>query len=663
VSRRTWVRLDNASNIFLAAMSSVDSKVFRLSAEMAEEVDPELLQQALDRVFDQYVLYHSVLRRGIFWYYLEESDLRPRVVPDRRPLCDHLYHFDRRELLFRVVYHRNRIALEVFHALSDGTGAMHVFRDLVAEYVMACHPDDFADRPKSAPVEHGLERDSFTRYFRQDRTDEFAEAARSASLEAGSRTGRIPDEHVRRAPPIVSRGRRRIHRVRGRKAPDHRTRAVELDMPAEPVLQLARQAGVSVTIFLTALFLQSIREVDERARNATMAISLPVDLRQRFPSNSTRNFFATTRLEYDFGADDESLPTVCRSLNEQLRAQTTPEALEAKLVKLIGFELNPAIRLLPRPLKDVILGGINRFNNRSLTVAISNLGRAGFPDAVDSHVGAVFLMVSAARPQFCMISHAGRLTLTFTSPFVELQGRPGGRLGLPGDGGRVCGRPVMSRCSRCDIEVRGDWTDCPLCGAGLRSVTEPTPAPWPDVPPRFDVGQLLRVLLLVSVLIVVSGLLALRLFFPGPFEGLRLVVFALAALWLVAITAVRKRRNVAKSIVYLVVIACLLSVYGDYLDGWSGWSTTYVIPITCSSSTVALLIAARIARMRPGDYVVYWWLTILIGVVPGLFIALGWVTNPLPSWISVGLSFLMLIIMPLFRGADIQHELKKRLTV
>lgn len=69
---------------------------------------------------------------------------------------------------------------------------MHVFRDLVAEYVMACHPDDFADRPKSAPVEHGLERDSFTRYFRQDRTDEFAEAARSASLEAGSRTGESP---------------------------------------------------------------------------------------------------------------------------------------------------------------------------------------------------------------------------------------------------------------------------------------------------------------------------------------------------------------------------------------------------------------------------------------------------------------------------------------
>ncbi|MGB3956177.1 MAG: DUF6320 domain-containing protein [Brooklawnia sp.] len=220
----------------------------------------------------------------------------------------------------------------------------------------------------------------------------------------------------------------------------------------------------------------------------------------------------------------------------------------------------------------------------------------------------------------------------------------------------------MTRCARCGMDLRGDWQHCPLCLAFVEE-GDVVPAPWPDIPLRFDTRQLFRALLVVSVLMVVSGLVALRLFFPGPLEGLRVVAFGLAALWLVAIIAVRKRRNLAKSIVYLVVIVSLLSLYGDYLDGWQGWSTTFVIPITCSASIVGLLIAARVARMSPGDYIVYSWLTGLMGVVPGLFIALGWVTNPLPSWISVALSFLMLMIMPLVRGAEIQHELTKRLNM
>jgi len=64
--KKTWVRLDNASNIFLAARTDTDTKVFRLSAKTADPIDSNLLQKALDITFEQYVLYHSVLRRGIF---------------------------------------------------------------------------------------------------------------------------------------------------------------------------------------------------------------------------------------------------------------------------------------------------------------------------------------------------------------------------------------------------------------------------------------------------------------------------------------------------------------------------------------------------------------------------------------------------------------------
>ena len=63
MSRPAWVRLDNASNIFLAARSDSDPKVFRLSAEMDAPVGPDVLQEALDATFDRFPLYHAVLRQ------------------------------------------------------------------------------------------------------------------------------------------------------------------------------------------------------------------------------------------------------------------------------------------------------------------------------------------------------------------------------------------------------------------------------------------------------------------------------------------------------------------------------------------------------------------------------------------------------------------------
>jgi len=66
-------------NILAATYSERDEKVFRISCELFEEVDPEILQQALDETIERFPYYKSVLRRGIFWYYLEDSDIRPLV--------------------------------------------------------------------------------------------------------------------------------------------------------------------------------------------------------------------------------------------------------------------------------------------------------------------------------------------------------------------------------------------------------------------------------------------------------------------------------------------------------------------------------------------------------------------------------------------------------
>ena len=224
----------------------------------------------------------------------------------------------------------------------------------------------------------------------------------------------------------------------------------------------------------------------------------------------------------------------------------------------------------------------------------------------------------------------------------------------------------MRHCLACSAQIRGDWTTCPLCQTPLSHkplASAPAgvaAAPWPDVPLRFDRRVWMKVVLLAS-LVIIAGTLGAIVFIPVPW--VRLMVMGFAALWLVAIITIRKRRNVAKTIVYLVVAACGLCLYADFLSGWGAWSTTYVIPIVCGASIIALLVAVRIARMRPGDYLVYSWLTLLFSVVPALFLAFGWVNHTLPSWISVAMGILMLVWMQVFHGADVQHEVRKRLHV
>lgn len=422
---RSWVRLDNAANIFLAARNQIDTKVFRLSAELDEDVDPVVLQQALDRVYAQYPLFRAVLRRGVFWYYLLESDHTPTVLADLAPPVTHLYRFDSRELLFRVLYRSNRISLEVFHALTDGTGSLWFFQDLITEYVGLRHPEDFADVPPPSPVavKQEFTVDAFTHWFRTKTAEvpfvEDATGAVESASELLPEAAPSTSEPAVGTPAPVARPRG-VVRVRGTHTLDLRTRVVELSLPTRPVLALARAEGVSLTIYLIAVFFAALRSVRApRVGERTMTVSVPVNLRQYFPTESARNFFATTVLAHPVPEVDTDLGDLARELDRQLQLLLTRESLERRMRRLISFERHPLLRVIPRPVKDRLLSLINRLSNRGITAAMSNLGRVTLPEPVSARVGRLYFCVSAIRPQFSMISHGDQLTISFTSPFVE----------------------------------------------------------------------------------------------------------------------------------------------------------------------------------------------------------------------------------------------------
>ena len=130
-----WRKLDNAAKLYSAASNKKDTRVFRFYCELKEEVNPDVLQEALNQTIEIFPTFLMVLRKGLFWHYLEPCNLRPIVKEEYKEPCSRLYIKDKKTLLFEVTYYKKRINFEVFHVLTDGTGATEFLKELVKNYL------------------------------------------------------------------------------------------------------------------------------------------------------------------------------------------------------------------------------------------------------------------------------------------------------------------------------------------------------------------------------------------------------------------------------------------------------------------------------------------------------------------------------------------------
>ena len=75
-----WYQLDNAAKIIPSTARGGNTRVFRITCELKEEVDPQILQNALDQTIIDFPHFNCVLRKGLFWYYLDARNLQAKVM-------------------------------------------------------------------------------------------------------------------------------------------------------------------------------------------------------------------------------------------------------------------------------------------------------------------------------------------------------------------------------------------------------------------------------------------------------------------------------------------------------------------------------------------------------------------------------------------------------
>ena len=67
-----WYKIDNVSKVFLATVGKRDTRSIRLSCTLNEDVDPELLKEAVLSAIEDRPQVQVRIRRGFFWHYMEE---------------------------------------------------------------------------------------------------------------------------------------------------------------------------------------------------------------------------------------------------------------------------------------------------------------------------------------------------------------------------------------------------------------------------------------------------------------------------------------------------------------------------------------------------------------------------------------------------------------
>lgn len=216
-------------------------------------------------------------------------------------------------------------------------------------------------------------------------------------------------------------------------------------------------------------------------------------------------------------------------------------------------------------------------------------------------------------------------------------------------------------CKKCGIEVRGAEIVCPLCQHRLSG--EPGETVYPRIPTVYRQHELFFKCLALSSIAAGIICIAVNLLLPSGGFWSFFVVLGLLCFWVSLAYAVKKKDNIPKNITMQVFLISVLSYGWDLVTGWHGWSLDFVIPITCGAAMLSLFIIAKVMKLPPEDYLVYFMVDILFGVVPLIFYLTGLIHVAVPSVICISLSSLSLTALIIFEGKEMVRELVRRFHV
>ena len=392
------MKLDNAAKIYPPAQTSSWNALFRISVTFDEPVDRAVLSRALGRTMKRFPNFAMRLRRGLFWYYLDKQKGQPEIQDDFKNPCARMNFRENGGFSFRVRVFGCRVAVEIFHVITDGAGGLSFVKTLAAEYIEEKYG-------MKIPREGDL-LDCRDKPSKEELDDAFP---------------------VFKGPKAVPEPAHNAYRLRGTRDRDF-LRVTTGIIDSSEIVTRAKALGATVTEYLVTVLLFAAADVKRMERrpfgkNKPVVISVPVNLRRIFGSPTLRNFANYANVGLDTRLGDYTFEEAVKIVHHQLRLGTDKHVLAGKIASNVGIERNMLLRLVPRIIKNPIMSlAYRREGDRKNTASISNLGLVTLPAEMEKHVTRMdFLLGSLVENPVnaAVIGCGGKLYINFTRVIEE----------------------------------------------------------------------------------------------------------------------------------------------------------------------------------------------------------------------------------------------------
>ena len=389
-----WDKLDNTANLFPVIAGESMTNVYRISLTLSEQINPELLQEALDIVLPKFDLFNVRLRTGVFWYYFEENGKKaPRVTEENTYPCRFIRPNKNRSYLFRVTYYKCRINLEVFHVLTDGMGGVNFIRELAYQYLRLAHPELKAQAEDSLSAGTSLNReDSFVKNFKQGKESGF--------------------------------NKEKAYLLDMEKLPAGEFGVMHGLMSVTQLKETSHRYGVSINEYLVGCFAWSVYKecMHGMPGDKPIRVAVPVNLRPYFDSVTTKNFFVMVSAEFHPTKDSYTFAEVLDIVRDSLRKQINKEHLEDLFSYSVSNQKNIFMRRVPLFIKNMAMKLVYTQSALANTTTITNIGNFKVEDIYAPYVKMIHSFIPMSKGQALkgtVCSYGDTLVFSFTSIFAN----------------------------------------------------------------------------------------------------------------------------------------------------------------------------------------------------------------------------------------------------